>query len=194
MRGLAITLCLVLAACDPAPQAGAGQGAPVGSAVSSTEPAGKTAVPEKTAAVCKPELFTSAHIDANCFDKNNAFIGDTQCYPFSEPRRFTGIVAFGFEHSAFYPVQDYADIGQVREPAWVDFGQADIYSDQNPDKCLAAIGCAFQATFVARQSLCRGSYGHEGLAPYELVIERIEKFTQIDLKAEPELQKHLQPH
>lgn len=194
MRGLAITLCLVLAACDAAPQTASGQGGPVGSPISTAEGAGKKASPEspqQSAAVCKPELFTSTHIDANCFDKDRMYIGDTQCFPFSEPRRFTGIVAFGFEHSAFYPVQDYADIGQVREPAWVDYGQADIYSAQDPDKCLLAIGCAFQATFVARQSLCRGSYGHMGLAPHALVIERMEKFTQIDLKAQPELQKYL---
>lgn len=111
----------------------------------------------------------------------NEYIGDEACYPFSEPREFTGIFVFGFEWSEFYPnAQTYEETEKTEPKYWLEFGKGASWSERE-DQTQCTHDCAFRVSFVGRQSLCAAGYGHLNSYPHKIIVERVISASQIAL-------------
>lgn len=187
MRQFLLILPLLLTGCEKAPSSSSinspfGSGSSAQTQTAKTEPWGKPAGTDK--ALCKPEMFTSDYIDQHCRDAQGQYLGDLQCYPFAEPQRFNGLVVLSFESTLFYPgAQTLADTHRKEDGIWFSTDpMQNAFSEQDAARCIPNEMCAYQITVTGRASLCRGGYGHDNQYPHELLVEKVERVEQIDVR------------
>lgn len=109
------------------------------------------------------------------------FIATEYCFPFSEPRRYSGVLITGFEWSEFYPdVGTYAEADRDNPTYWFE-QKSGTFKQQQIDDMKCTHDCAFIVNFVGRESLCEYGYGHLGLYPKMIIGERDGTIKQLDL-------------
>ena len=174
MRKFCLILPLLLMGCDSASAPTSAQDA-FGS--------GTLASGQTSGAVCKPEIFTSDYIDQHCRDAQGQYLGDLQCYPFTKPQRFDGLVVLSFESMLFYPgAKTMAETKGRKDGIWFSSDpMQNAFSVQDPAQCVPNELCAYQVTVIGRASQCRGGYGHDNQYPHELLVEKVERAHQIDV-------------
>ena len=103
---------------------------------------------------------------------NGKYVGDLKCWPFSTPKRLRGAWLISLEASEFYP-----NVGTVREVSkrqtrtWLE---SDLL-EHRPELLAAARGAGtriYAVEFQGRESLCDGYFGHMGMAPREVIVDR----------------------
>jgi hypothetical protein len=100
------------------------------------------------------------------------------CLPFSQPGRLGGVWVIALENSSFFE-------GAVSfRPEMSNSIGAWLEPDQwRPDQTRAAQGervRAYLVEFVGRRSLCRSGFGHMGVYPHEVLVDRFISIREID--------------
>lgn len=96
------------------------------------------------------------------------YIGDLKCWPFSKPQRIAGLWVVGLEASEFYP--------NARVLKDIDVREADTWLDspllERRPELIAAGTRAYAVELDGRLALCDGLFGHFGMYPREVVVDR----------------------
>jgi hypothetical protein len=127
-----------------------------------------------TSAECKALTARDAFLQ-RCFGgdlKDENYVGDLRCMPYSPTRRMTGIWLVSLEYSAFFPgALSYADVRGRPDEIWLQ-AKAPL-----PREVVAAgqgAGTrAYAIDLVGRRSLCKAHYGHFGTFPEEVIAGHI---------------------
>lgn len=126
--------------------------------------------PAECKALTAPDAFLPRCFGGDLKDQN--YVGDLKCMPYSPSQRMTGVWLVGLEYSAFFPgASTYADVKGRPDKIWL---QA---KPPLPREVVAAgqgAGTrAYAIDLVGRRSLCEFHYGHFGMFPQEVIAERI---------------------
>jgi hypothetical protein len=92
--------------------------------------------------------------------------GVDQCYRFGTPRHWSGLWYSGFEDSQFCNAPAI-DCPNNAPEVWLDFGPTEPKEGKFPP------GGVFAVEFVGRANLYPGTFGHMGLAPNEVLVDRL---------------------
>jgi hypothetical protein len=110
---------------------------------------------------------------ARCFHGNLAhgrYVGDLSCFPFSRPERMDGIWIVSLENSSFdWHTTRLSPTAAPTLGIWLEPGR------WPPDAEASAQGDtarAFAVKLIGRRSLCAGSFGHMGVFPREVIVDR----------------------
>ncbi len=131
---------------------------------------------------CEALVADQAVID-RCLggDVGGQYIGDEQCYPFSEEREYQGILVTGFEWSEFYPDLDAYEEADRDNPTYWFTQRAEAFDEDDVDETKCTHDCAFAVSFVGRESICDAHFGHLGGYPKKVIAERNGKSRQLDI-------------
>lgn len=101
------------------------------------------------------------------------FIGMEKCYRFDPPRRFHGVWRDAFEGSAFYDSLDA--MPAYTAPVAADFAWLDVEKVPAADLRMDCRRCSEVALidFVGRKTSFRGRYGHMGMSPNYIIVDKI---------------------
>jgi hypothetical protein len=127
-----------------------------------------------TAEECKALAAPKAVIDrcAGGDLTNGKYIGDLKCWPFSKPLRLHGLWLLGLEASEFYPnASSLEAVDHKRPQIWL---QSDLL-ERRPELLAAAQGAGTRVYAVdlqGREALCDGMFGHFGMYPRQVIVER----------------------
>ena len=126
-----------------------------------------------SAAECKA-LAANEAVVKRCFGgnlENGQYVGDRQCWPFSEPRRLRGIWLIDLEASLFYP--NVSAFSETKDDGWA-WLESDLL-EARPELLAAAQGAGRRVYAVqveGREALCDGDFGHLGMYPRQVIAER----------------------
>jgi hypothetical protein len=100
------------------------------------------------------------------------YVGDLKCWPFSKSERLRGLWEINLEASHFYPNAERAPpLDSPHPPMWLE---TDLI-DRRPELLAAAQGAGprvFAVELQGREALCDGLFGHMGVYPREVIVER----------------------
>jgi len=130
-----------------------------------------------------PKLAAPQAVIDRCLggDINGTYIGDENCYPFSADRKYAGILVTGFEWSIFYPgARSYKETQTIEPIYWLE-DRARTFAAEETDRAKCTSDCAYEVSFVGRESTCRAGFGHLGQYPKMIIAIREGQMKQIDL-------------
>ena len=114
-------------------------------------------------------------------DLRGQYVGDEECYPFSEEREYRGILITGFEWSEFYPNIDAYNEADRENPTYWFEQRAEVFHEDDIDEGKCTHDCAFTVSFVGRESICDAHFGHLGGYPKKVIAERNGQLRQLNI-------------
>jgi hypothetical protein len=130
---------------------------------------------EKQVLDCK-RLTDPKRIVADCRGGrlSGEYIGDVKCFPFSESLSIDGVWQVSLERSEFR--ESGVISGMSSEEIWLEVNSP-------PAKALASMQGdsprAYEVSLIGRRSLCPGGFGHFGLSPHQLIVQRFTRIREI---------------
>lgn len=126
---------------------------------------------EECKALADPKAVIQRCTDGN-LSPSAKYVGDLKCWPFSKSERLRGLWVIDLEASAFYPNANTVPPLDFRHPpTWLE---TDLI-DRRPELLAAAQGAGrrvYAVEFQGRKALCDGPFGHMGVFPREVIVER----------------------
>ncbi len=96
-----------------------------------------------------------------------------QCVRMSKPRRFVGLWRNHFEGSQFCAVPaTECSIDTIRQSAWLNWNRRMPW-DRRGSEEFAPDRKLYRVEFIGRQTEFAAGYGHFGLFPHEVIVDRM---------------------
>lgn len=126
-----------------------------------------------TAEECKALANPKAVVE-RCYggklEPSSKYVGDLKCWPFSPPHRLRGIWVIDLEASEFFPnASNLKDASG--QPMWLE---SDLLERRREllDAAQGAGRRVYAVELEGRQSLCDGYFGHMGMSPRQVIVNR----------------------
>ncbi len=100
------------------------------------------------------------------------------CWPLSPSSRIEGIWVTSLENSSFFERATQLDRSMLtRLATWLEVANppAEVIRSQQGEALRA-----YQISLVGRQTLCEAHYGHMGVFPHEVIVDRIVHLQPLD--------------
>jgi len=97
-----------------------------------------------------------------------------KCFKMTPAQQWRGLWRDDFEGSVFCPAPArHCNLTDPSAEIWLSFADASRPNGKQPTSRL------YQVTFVGRQTMKPGGYGHMGLFKYEVIVDHLLKFAPI---------------
>lgn len=97
------------------------------------------------------------------------------CFPFSKPERMSGVWVIGLERSSFFEnTRRYGPSLEQRYDTWLYVEDATWKKVAPP---TAPLDQWFHVELIGRRSMCDGMWGHMGISPKAVIVDRVLSIT-----------------